>query len=105
MNNIATATATPTTRGTFTLNEMVVLLLLLLLLITVVIETEEEVVVSKLALVLPSTSLQIHRTHLSMGLVETRGQRGGGFGRRTSPRLIDWTKVFRVILGLRVAFS
>ena len=79
-NNIATATATPAMRGTFTftLNEM--LLLLLLLLITVVVETEEGVVVSKLALEMPSTSLQIHRTHLCMGLMETRGHRGGFSG-------------------------
>ena len=81
MNNIATATATPTTRGMLMLKEIEVLLLLwLLLLITVVDETDVGVVESTLALVMPSTSLQIHLTHRSMGLMETRGHRGGFSG-------------------------
>ena len=80
MNNIATATATPTTRGTLMLKEMLVLLLLLLLLMTVVVEMEVGVVVSTLALVVPSINLQIHLTHLSMGLMETIGHRGGFSG-------------------------
>ena len=77
MNIIAIPTATPTTRGTLMLKEMLLLLLLLLLLMTVLVEMEVGVVVSTLALVMPSTALQIHRTHLSMGLMETRGHRGG----------------------------
>ena len=81
MNNIATATATPTTRGTLMLKEMLVLLLLLLLLLmTVVVEMEVGVVMSTLALVVPSINLQIHLTHLSMGLMETIGHRGGFSG-------------------------
>ena len=77
MNIIATATATPTTRGMLMFKDRVLLLLLLLLLMMVVAEMEVGVVVSTLALVMPSTALQIHRTHLSMGLMETRGHRGG----------------------------
>ena len=80
MNIIATPTATPTTRGTLMLKEMLLLLLLLLLLMTVVVEMEVGVVVSTLALVVPSINLQIHLTHLSMGLMETRGHRGGFSG-------------------------
>ena len=82
MNIIATPTATPTMRGMFTLNERLVLLLLLLLLLLmmVVVEMEVGVVVSTSALVMPSTTLQIHLTHRSMGLMETRGHRGGFSG-------------------------
>ena len=39
------------------------------------------------------------------GLHGDKGAKRGVFGCRTSPRLIDWTKSFRVILRLRVAFS
>ena len=82
MNIIATATATPMMRGMFTLNERVMLLLLLLLLMTVVVEIEVGLVVVSTykLLVVPSINLQIHRTHRSMGFMETRGQRGGFSG-------------------------
>ena len=81
MNNIATATATPITRGMLMFNERLVLLLLLLLLMMVVVETEVGVVVvSSKVLVVPSIILQIHLTHRSMGLMETRGHRGGFSG-------------------------
>ena len=39
------------------------------------------------------------------GLDGDKGAQRGVFGGSTSPRLIDWTKVFRVILGLRMALS
>ena len=82
MNNIATATATPTTRGMLMLTESVVLLLLLLLLllIEVVVEMEKGVVSTYLLVVVSSITLQIQRMHLSMGLMETRGHRGGFSG-------------------------
>ena len=39
------------------------------------------------------------------GLDGDKGAQRGVVGRSTSPRLVDRTKVFRVILGLSVAFS
>ena len=73
MNNIATATATPITRGMLMFNERLVLLLLLLLLMVVVVEMEMGLaVVSTYKLVVSSIILQIHLTHRSMGFMETR---------------------------------
>ena len=81
MKNIATATATPITRGRLMLTESVVLLLLLLLLLLIEVVVEmEKGVVSTYLLVVSSITLQIHRMHLSMGLMETRGHRGGFSG-------------------------
>ena len=79
INIIATATATPTMRGMFKLKDRVLLLLLLLLLMMVVVEMEVGVVEST-ALVVPSSILHIHLTHRSIGLMETRGHRGGFSG-------------------------